>query len=47
MIRDKVLTGLVEKQTEAFNRDAPMDEKVTLFEKIQKRQAELKLLNNS
>ena len=42
MIRDSVLIGQVDEQTEAFNRNAPIEETVAILEKIQKRQAELK-----
>ena len=31
MIRDTVLIDLVQQQTEAFNRDAPENEKVALL----------------
>jgi len=47
MIRDSVLIGLVNEQTEAFNRNAPIEEKVIILEKIQARKIELAELNNS
>lgn len=47
MIHDPELIEHVGKQTEAFNRDAPLEEKVALLEKIQRRKAELALINKS
>lgn len=41
MIHDPVLADLVQQQTEEFNRDAPVEKKVALLEKIQARQKEL------
>jgi hypothetical protein len=41
MIRDKAMIDLVDAQIDAFNRDAPADEKIALLERIQKRQREL------
>ena len=40
-IRDPQMIDLVEQQIDAFNRDASVDEKIALLERIQKRQAEL------
>ena len=42
MIHDPELIEHVGKQTEAFNRNAPLEEKVAILEKILKRQAELR-----
>jgi len=41
MIRDPVMIDLVDQQIDAFNRDATMEEKIALLERIQKRQREL------
>jgi hypothetical protein len=42
MIHDPELIEHVGKQTEAFNSNAPLEEKIAILEKIQKRQAELR-----
>ena len=42
MIHDPEIQGLVQEQTDLFNRDAPEEKRVVVLEKIQKRQAELK-----
>lgn len=47
MIRDAILTQLVNEQTEAFNKESAIEIKVAILEKIQKRQEELKILNKS
>ena len=42
MIRDSILQQLVQEQREAFDRDAPVEEKEALQKKIEARQKELK-----
>jgi len=42
---DPVLADLVQQQTDLFNRNAPVEEKVALKKKIDDRKVELRALN--
>ena len=42
MIRDSILQQLAQEQREAFDRDAPVEEREALQKKIEQRQQELK-----
>ena len=42
MIRDSVLSDLVQKQTDLLNRNAPQEELIVVYEQIRRRQKELR-----